>query len=578
MERYSHHFSRMWLWLLIISTADPAYLALREGRLDDAVALFQLAVWQQPDNVNLRKDLGYTLMRTGELAQARDQFEVALRHKPDDTTTALEYAYLCYETRRPAEARRVFQRLSGSADPLVRAAAAGAFESVDRPLRASVAQWREALERAPDQWSGHEELARLAELRDDKELAAEQYEMAWKLRPAKVELLLDLERAWSALGRPQEARSALVAAWRSGSTRVAEKARERLHGVVPAETDLALSAPAGYGDGTRVLQAKELGLTSLERSYLADAVRYLSLANQQAPGDGEVQYGLGVAQNLLGRDKEAVQWFAAARKSTNASVAGPALIAYKRLRADSQRFVVSAWSVPFFSSRWQDAFVYGQVRGEYLLKGGRVAPYVSMRIVGNARGRHTTAWAKTPQDLSETSVIAAGGLNLRIRHNVIAWGEAGQSFSYVAAGDGSRRSKPDYRGGVSSLKGWGQLLGSAEPGWFAETGLDAVFASRFENDLFLYSQTRTGYTLPPLAGGVQVQLLTHWNVTVDRNRLWWGNSAEAGPGVRVKVPWLPTGMTLRAELLRGAHLKNSGNPLRPNYWDFRTGVWYAFSH
>ena len=580
MGGHSHYFYGMWLWLLMISSADPAYLALREGRLDDAVALFQLAVWQQPEHTNLRKDLAYTLLRTGAREQARDQFEAALRYKPDDAAAELEYALLCYETRRPAEARRIFLRLSGSPDPLVRAAAAGAFEQVDRPLREGIANWRQALALAPDQWSGHEELAHLAEQRDELALAAEQYELAWKLRPAKTELLLDLERAWVALGRPQEARSALVAAWRMGPARVAERARQRLHGAIPADTELAVKTPArpsSLADDS-VLYAKELGLKSLEKSYLADAVRYLTLANQQAPNDAEVQYGLGVAENLLGRNQEAIQWFAAARRSTDARVAVPARLAYDNLRTEARGVAFTAWSVPFYSSRWQDVFLYGQVRGEYRLKTGRVTPYLSLRVVGNARGQHVAPWAGSPQYLSETSLIAAGGLQWRIRRNLLAWGEAGQSFSYLGRRNDNGFSKPDYRGGVSWLKGWGQLLGTSKAGWFAETGLDPVYASRFQHNLFLYSQTRTGYTLRPMADGVQVQLLMHWNVTVDRNREWWGNLAEAGPGVRLKLPGLPKGMTLRAELLRGAHLQNRGNPLRPNYWDFRAGVWFAFSH
>jgi Flp pilus assembly protein TadD len=580
MEGDRHYSSGMWFWLMLISAADSAYLAQREGRLDDAVALFQLAVRQQPEHVNLRKDLAYALLRTGERERARDEFGEALRYAPGDAGAALEYAYLCYETRRPAEARRLFLRFSKSADPLVRSSASAAFEQVDRPLREGIARWREAVRLAPDQWSGHEELARLADQRDELGLAAEQYEAAWKLRPAKVELLLDLERVWAALGRPQEARMALVAAWRGGEPRIAERARERLLGAVPGESELALSAPqpaAGQGEDL-VLRAKEMGLKSLERSYLADAVRYLTLANQQAPGDAEVQHGLGVATNLLGRNREAARWFAAARGSSDPRVAGPARIAYENLRAEQRRFGFSAWAVPFYSSRWQDAFVYAQIRGEYRLKGGRVTPYVSLRMVGNARGRHAGPWALSPQYLSETSVIAGGGLQWRIRHNLTAWGEAGQSFSYVGRRDDSGFSRPDYRGGLSWLKGWGQLLGGGEPGWFAETGLDPIYASRFGHDLFLYSQTRTGYTLRPGAGGLQVQLLLHWNVTVDRNREWWANLAEAGPGIRLRLPGLPAGMTLRAEFLRGAHLQNRGNPLRPNYWDFRAGVWYAFSN
>ncbi len=31
-------------------------------------------------------------------------------------------------------------------------------------------------------------------------------------------------------------------------------------------------------------------------------------------------------------------------------------------------------------------------------------------------------------------------------------------------------------------------------------------------------------------------------------------------------------------LLRGVYLVNQDNPRRPNFTDFRTGFWYAFSH
>jgi hypothetical protein len=69
-----------------------------------------------------------------------------------------------------------------------------------------------------------------------------------------------------------------------------------------------------------------------------------------------------------------------------------------------------------------------------------------------------------------------------------------------------------------------------------------------------------------------------WNITADRRGEYWGNIVEAGPGVRLVLPGLPRGMSWRAEVLRGAHLVNTANPWGPNYWDFRTGIWYAFAH
>ena len=70
------------------------------------------------------------------------------------------------------------------------------------------------MELSPDNFSGHEELARLAEQRDDLPLAAEHYERAWQLRPDQRALLLDLGRVWKEQGRDEDAMSALLAASR----------------------------------------------------------------------------------------------------------------------------------------------------------------------------------------------------------------------------------------------------------------------------------------------------------------------------------------------------------------------------
>src|SRR6202043_2414468 len=76
--------------------------------------------------------------------------------------------------------------------------------------------------------SGHQELARLAEQRDELPLAAEHYEHAWRLRPDHRELLLDLGRVWKQLDRAEDAGAALLAASRGAEARIAEQARELL--------------------------------------------------------------------------------------------------------------------------------------------------------------------------------------------------------------------------------------------------------------------------------------------------------------------------------------------------------------
>ena len=81
---------------------------------------------------------------------------------------------------------------------------------------------------APENFSAHLELARLAEQRDELGLAAEHYEKAWRLKPSEPSVLLDLGRTWQALG---QAENALPRCWRrrvAPQTRVGEQARQLL--------------------------------------------------------------------------------------------------------------------------------------------------------------------------------------------------------------------------------------------------------------------------------------------------------------------------------------------------------------
>jgi len=186
---------------------DKAYQALRDKEYDPAIAGFERAIALVPDRPSVRKDLAYTLLKVGETKAARDQFAEAMRLDPGDDQVALEYAFLCYETHQEATARRIFDRYRKSSET-----AAQAFENIDRPLREGIERWKQALAVSPDNFSGHQELARLAEQRDEFPLAAEHFERAWHLRPDHRELLLDLGRLWKQLDRAGDANAALLAA------------------------------------------------------------------------------------------------------------------------------------------------------------------------------------------------------------------------------------------------------------------------------------------------------------------------------------------------------------------------------
>jgi len=158
--------------------------------------------------------------------------------------------------------------------------------------------------------------------------------------------------------------------------------------------------------------------------------------------------------------------------------------------------------------------------------------------------------------------------------------EAGESVKYLASHTGVGTAIPDYRGGLSYVKGFGHMIGGSG-GYFAETNDDGVFVSRFQNDLLLYSQNRSGYTFAEaegFLGGLQPQIYWNYNLTADRDRQYWANYVETGPGLRFRSAALPKSMLFSVNFLRGAYLVNAGNPRRPNFFDVRAGFWYAFTH
>lgn len=644
--------------------SDP-YNALRLKDYDRAIAQFREAIVASPGRAGLHKDLAYTLLKTGQNEAARDEFAEAMRLDAADQQVALEYAFLCYETKRQAEARRIFDRIRKNGN----ATAEQAFQNIDRPLAEGIARWSKALEATPDNFSAHEELARLAEERDELPLAAEHYEKAWRLKPGERRLMLDLGRVWKSMGRADDANAILLAASRGGPMRVAEEAHELIGSRYPyvyefekalsldaqnielrreyaflllamdhkdlaerqletvhheAPDDLVSAAQLGFlrwkrGDSAgaqplfdQVLKgddpelaakvrealklpgtlqqrgnsepvsgsAKEMAEKSLKANYVQDALKYLKLANEEDPLDFEVMIKLAWVYNMMHQDSEAVKWFNLARKSPDPAIASEADKAYHNLEPDFETVRTTAWFYPFYSSRWHDAFGYGQVKTEFKLGSLPIRPYVSARFVGDARGAmNSTVSGVQPQYLSESSFIFALGLATVPTHGMTAWFEAGEAVKYLTSRTDVGAAIPDYRGGVSYAKGFGHLLTGGK-GLFFETNDDAVFISRFQNDMLFYSQNRSGYTFDrsEAFGGFQAQVYWNFYGTTDRLRLYWANFGETGPGLRFRFARLPKSMLFSVNVFRGAYSVNLDNPRRPNFFDLQVGIWYAFTH
>ncbi|MFL6465194.1 MAG: tetratricopeptide repeat protein, partial [Bryobacteraceae bacterium] len=340
---------------------------------------------------------------------------------------------------------------------------------------------------------------------------------------------------------------------------------------VATEAAPAMAAPA-------LVDPVIMGKKSLALGYVRDAIRYLRQAHEEHPNDAELMLQLGYAYNLAKDDADAIWWFNRARRSEDLFVAAEANKAFHNLRGDTLP-QTTMWLLPMYSSRWQDVFTYGQIKRTVPLPLGAwnhlLTFYLSTRFMGDVKSSMSTA-VVAPQYLSESSFIVGAGISTRTWRHITGWAEAGEAIKYLPFRHDIGTATPDYRGGVNFAKGFGTLLNNQHSGWFYETTADAIYVSRFDKDWLFYSQHRAGRTFH-IGSGLTAQALFNVNYTHDLKNQYWANTVEMGPGLKLRMPFMPPNVYFSADLLRGVYTNNQYNPRRPNYNDIRIGFWYAIT-
>ncbi len=86
-------------------------LAFREGRFEEAVAHFQLAVTHHPISAIYRRNLALAEAHAGRLSDAEETLEGALKLDPDDPVLLLDRAKLLYMAGRREEALAELERV-----------------------------------------------------------------------------------------------------------------------------------------------------------------------------------------------------------------------------------------------------------------------------------------------------------------------------------------------------------------------------------------------------------------------------------------------------------------------------------
>jgi hypothetical protein len=205
----------------------------------------------------------------------------------------------------------------------------------------------------------------------------------------------------------------------------------------------------------------------------------------------------------------------------------------------------------------------------------KLRTYVSTRLVGDSRGAFREPGIPYTLYLSESAIIPAIGVTTNTWRGMRLWGEAGLAWSYREK-EGQSRTQADYRGGLALVRSYGSLIGATKPGFFREHDLDALYVHRFNKTFLVNWRNRVGFTVP--TEFVRLQFTWNANINADPRRQYWANFFETGPGIRFRFPFMPASMLVTADAVRGIYTVNDGNPRRPNFNDFRVGVWYSVSH
>ena len=525
-----------------------------DKELREAIDRWSEAVRLEPTNWSAQLELAELYEKHAEPKKAARHYEAAWRIQPPRREKILLQLARARQTTGDLEgARGAWLLASLSKETRIAESARG--ELPDRHPYAS--EFRRALELDPGNTRLRRELAYLLLEVKQPEAALREFEIIVEPDPNDLLSAAQLAFLYLERGNAADAVELLEKVRQSDDDEVVRKAEEMLRRLREAHAR----------------PHRHLAEKSLQLSYLNEARRLFLRAYEANPHDHSVALKLGVVHNLMKRDRQAIRWFRIASESPDPKVAEFAQQSYRNLAPQFQRVTTTLWTYPLFSSRYKTLFQYAQLKTEFRLDHVPIRPYLSLRFVGDLRQRTSEP---SPQFLSESSLIAGFGLRTPTFRGATLWAEAGESFHYLGHRPaGVPRAGPDYRGGLNWFRSFGATLGGGRRGPFTETNFDGVFISRFDNNVIGYWQLRPGYRLPD-RGRLKMQVFASLNVTVDRQRTYWANFVEFGPGVRFQVSGISPPMDFTIQLLRGVHLVNDFNPRRPNYYDIRAAIWYSF--
>jgi Flp pilus assembly protein TadD len=231
---------------------------LAQDRLDDAVALYELAAKSDPGNAKASYNLGIVLERQGKTAEAIARYEEAVRRQPDWPDPHNNLGVALFGSGRPDEARAHFEAVlrlhPGDVEAELNlgmiAKESQQWEAAERHYRAAASVAKEEHLAA----AAHASLGDVLLERDKVAEAGRQYEAALRSAPDDADVLVAL--AWLRA-------TGAEAGWRDGAAAV--RLAERACSLTANEDANALDAlAAAYAEAGRFPDAVRTGRQALE--------------------------------------------------------------------------------------------------------------------------------------------------------------------------------------------------------------------------------------------------------------------------------------------------------------------------
>jgi tetratricopeptide (TPR) repeat protein len=266
-----------------IAGCSMATILAGEGRVPEAIRVFENALQIEPEYSEGHHNLGLALSQAGKLPEAIREYEYALRLKPDYADAHVSLGTALVNLGRPEDAIR---------------------------------HWEEALRIKPDYYEAYYNLGVALQQRGRLQEAVEHYEQALRIKPDSAEAHNNLGLALARLGRVQEA---------MGHYEEALQIRPdyaKAHNNLGLALVMAGKVPEAIGQYEQALRIKpdyaeaqsNLGNVLLQEGRVSEAIGHYEQALRIMPDYVDAHFNLGLALEKMGRTTEAIAHYEQALK------------------------------------------------------------------------------------------------------------------------------------------------------------------------------------------------------------------------------------------------------------------------